>query len=300
MGKANGWLVYSGVYSEKSLIGDMIRRQREALEKMGIDFDFVDLVECASRVNEIMRGEREVPAWALYRAADMEMKLSLEMLGVEVMNSYEVAKICQDKLLTAVFASKVGVAHPNTIRVPNMAKFADKKDEFMDAAEKAIGYPMLVKDAQGESGRGLFIAHDREELAAALEDKSPMQIIQQLVETSWGRDARMFVIDGKVEFAITRVNDTGDFRSSTDVGGRISRYEPTDEEIAFAEKIGKHIPRSAVSVDIMWDGDGHPIMCEMNGNPNFGSFKEGGVLYNAPIADKISEMISRVDAETRK
>lgn len=286
-----GWLVHRGHYGDRSLSWDMVRRQKEALEEIGVPFDFIDVYEAAYRMEKIMQGEMDAPKWVLFRNADMAMRHALELFGTRCINSFETASICQDKAMTATFLAEHGFPHPKTMKVPSVADISYSKNEFLDKVESVFDYPMVVKDEKGEEGRGVVLAHDRAELSDAIPNKNPDCIIQDFVDTSWGVDVRIFVVGDKIPLAVKRTNDSGDFRSNTSQGGSMELYELTEGEKALAEEIGRALPYSCISVDIMWDSEGNPIVCELNGNPNFGSFKKH-IFYNAPIASTIASMIS--------
>lgn len=290
---ATGWLVHAGKYSDRSLTYDMVRRQKESLENIGVPFDFIDVFEASSRLIDIMGGMRPAPAWVLFRNSDMEMRHALEMLGTRCVNSYETASICRDKFLTAAFCSENDIPHPKTLKVPALRNISWNKENILDAAENKIGYPMVVKDDTGEEGRGVVLARNRLELAEAIPDASPSCIIQDFIDSSWGRDARIFVVGDKIPLSVERANGSGDFRSNTSQGGSMEVHALTEEERALAEKVGKLLPYSSISVDIMWKNDGSPIVCELNGNPNFGTHKKH-IFHTAPIAPAIAEMIAEI------
>lgn len=294
-----GWLVHKGVYSNHSDKWNMVSRQRDALERAGVDFDFIDVVEASDRLARIERGIEAAPPWALFRNPDMSMRQSLEMLGTLCINSVETANICRDKFLTSVFCAKHRIAHPITLKVPAIDMSCEQKQRFIDEAEKTIGYPAIVKGIHGSGGQGIVMARSREELAAAIPDVNRNRIVQQFVDTSWGRDARMFIVDGKVVFAHERVNTDGDFKSNTTTGGHCLTYDVTDSELAMAEKIGALLPMSSISVDIIWDDDGEPILCEMNGNPDFSDLDDK--MFSTPVfEDSIAEMICKIDNKRKR
>lgn len=288
-----GWLVHAGHYSDRSLMWDMVRRQKEALETAGVPFDLIDVYEASSRITRIMSGDAPVPKWVLFRNSDMGMRHSLELLGVKCVNSFETASICRDKFMTAVFCAENGLPHPKTMKVPAVKDISHNRDELLDKIEDEFPYPLIVKDETGEEGRGVVLAKDRQELSDAIPAAQPSCIIQEFIDTSFGVDKRIFVVGDKLPLSVCRSNDSGDFRSNTSQGGSMEKCELTDDERELAKKIGKLLPYSSISVDIMWDGDGRPIVCELNGNPNFGSFKKR-IFHDAPIASTIAEMMREI------
>lgn len=289
-----GWLVCKGHYSEHSLGKNMVDRQKAALDEKGVDYDFINVYEASRRLAAIFKGEMKPPKWVLFRNADMGMRQALELLGTQCVNSYQTACICRDKFLTATFCRENGLPHPLTMKVPALPHITPMKQDFLDMVESVFTYPMVVKDEHGEEGKGVILVHDRSELDAAIPDDYPSCIIQEFIDSSFGVDARIFVVGGRVPLAVKRTNDNGDFRSNTATGGSMERYELTDVEEALALKVGELLPDSSMSVDIMWKRDGSPIICEFNGNPNFGSFKKR-IFDSAPVAAYIADMIDDID-----
>lgn len=264
------------------------------MEDIGVPFDLIDVYEAAGRLTRIMAGEMEAPKWVLFRNSDMGMRHALELMGTKCVNSFETASICRDKFMTAMFCAENGIAHPKTMKVPALDDISHNRDEMIEQIEREFAYPLVVKDETGEEGRGVILAHDRQELDAAIPSESPSCIIQEFVDTSWGVDARIFVVGRDIPLAVKRTNPSGDFRSNTSQGGSMEVYELSDVERAFAERVASKLPDSSISVDIMWDKSGEPIVCEFNGNPNFGSFKKR-IFDKAPIAASIAKMIKEID-----
>lgn len=80
-----------------------------------------------------------------------------------------------------------------------------------------------------------------------------------------GGERSLMVLDGVATHAVQKVPKAGDFRVQDDHGGTWSPYEPTVEEIAFAQQaIAAVDPRPAYGrVDIVRGNDGHIQLMEL-------------------------------------
>lgn len=75
----------------------------------------------------------------------------------------------------------------------------------------------------------------------------------------------LMVFDGKYSHAVLKKAKPGDFRVQDDFGGTVHGYEPTPEEIAFAERVVSvcdPIPLQA-RVDFIWDNAGDLCVSEL-------------------------------------
>lgn len=75
----------------------------------------------------------------------------------------------------------------------------------------------------------------------------------------------MMVFNGKYSHAILKKAKAGDFRVQDDFGGSVHEYQPTDEEIAFAEAAVLACPQLPIyaRVDIFEDNDGRIALSEL-------------------------------------
>ena len=87
-----------------------------------------------------------------------------ESAGVKCVNSYSVATICGDKLLTSCALAENNVSQPE-VRVAFTEESALKVIEEM-------GYPVVLKPAVGSWGRLLSKINDRDAAEAILEHKT--------------------------------------------------------------------------------------------------------------------------------
>lgn len=91
-------------------------------------------------------------------------------------------------------------------------------------------------------------------------------LIQEFQSTIMDRgEISLMVFGGKYSHAVLKRAKPGDFRVQDDFGGTVFSYQPTDSEIALAEKIVRQCPLPPVyaRVDIFWDQNGRPLLAEL-------------------------------------
>ena len=140
---------------------------------------------------------------------------------------------------------------------------------FLLQMENKIGYPMIIKKNEGSFGKEVFLAKDFNEAAGIVESLgSNSFIVQEYIEASKGKSARLQVVGDKVITAMKLTNEE-DFKSNVTGGGNMKKYEPTDEEKAIALKASKKLGLDFAGVDIIWKENGEPLLCEINSNAHF-------------------------------
>lgn len=78
-------------------------------------------------------------------------------------------------------------------------------------------------------------------------------------------EASLMVFGGKFTHAILKKAKTGDFRVQDDFGGTVHDYNPTQEEINFAEKVFQSCTSMPIygRVDIVWDTNKNLYLSEL-------------------------------------
>lgn len=175
-----------------------------------------------------------------------------EAAGIKCVNSYKVATICGDKLLTSTALAENNVPQPE-VRV------AFTEESALKAIEE-MGYPVVLKPAVGSWGRLLSKVNDRDAAEAILEHKTVLGsyhhsifYIQKYVDKK-GRDIRSFVVGGECIAAIYR--DSPHWITNTARGGKASNC-PVTEEIASVSKAAAHaVGGGIVAIDLFETSEG--------------------------------------------
>ena len=168
-----------------------------------------------------------------------------EGAGIPCVNTYRVATVCGDKLLTSAALQEAGVPQPE-VRV------AFTEQTALEAIEQ-MGYPVVLKPAVGSWGRLISKVNDRQAAESLLEHKTILGsyhhsifYIQKYVEKP-GRDIRAFVVGNECIAAVYRQSDH--WITNTARGASVFNCPVTDE-------LGDLAIRSAAAVStqlsVLW------------------------------------------------
>ncbi|MBM4170884.1 MAG: lysine biosynthesis protein LysX [Ignavibacteria bacterium] len=175
-----------------------------------------------------------------------------ESFGIKCINSYKVATICGDKLLTSVALAENKVPQPE-VRV------AFTEESALKAIEE-MGYPVVLKPAVGSWGRLLSKINDKDAAEAILEHKTILGsyhhsifYIQKYVEKS-GRDIRSFIVGDNCIAAIYRTSPH--WITNTARGGVASKCVVSDELNEISVKAAKAVGGGIVAIDLFETSNG--------------------------------------------
>lgn len=212
-----------------------------------------------------------------------------EAAGIKCVNTYQVATICGDKLLTSVALAEHNVPQPE-VRV------AFTEESALKAIEE-MGYPVVLKPAVGSWGRLLSKINDRDAAEAVLEHKTILGsyhhsifYIQKYVEKK-GRDIRSFVVGDECIAAIYRTSPH--WITNTARGGIASNCPVTDELRDISLRAAKAVGGGIVAIDIFETENGLMVN-EVNYTMEY---KNSIVTTGVNIPKKMVEYILRVAEE---
>jgi [lysine-biosynthesis-protein LysW]--L-2-aminoadipate ligase len=200
---------------------------------------------------------------------------------VPTVNSYEVANICGDKLLTSTALERTGIPTPRTL-------IAFTPESALAACEE-IGYPVVMKPAVGSWGRLLARVNDRDAAEALLEHKVTLGsfhhgafYIQEFVRKP-GRDIRTFVVGDETICAIYR--DSPHWITNTARGASASNCPVSNELHALSQAAAKAVGGGVVAIDL-FESDRGLLVNEVNYTMEFrNSIDTTGVDIPARIVD---------------
>jgi [lysine-biosynthesis-protein LysW]---L-2-aminoadipate ligase len=175
-----------------------------------------------------------------------------ESAGIKCVNTYNVATICGDKLLTSCALAEHNVPQPE-VRV------AFTEESALSAIEE-MGYPVVLKPAVGSWGRLLSKVNDRDAAEAILEHKTVLGsyhhsifYIQKYVEKK-GKDIRSFVVGDKCIAAIYRTSPH--WITNTARGGMATKCDVTDELNDISVRAAKAVGGGIVAIDVFESAQG--------------------------------------------
>ncbi len=215
--------------------------------------------------------------------------------GVPTVNTYDVANVCGDKLLTSTALERARVPSPRTL-------IAFTPESALAACEE-VGYPIVMKPAVGSWGRLLARVNDRDAAEALLEHKVTLGsfhhgafYIQEFVHKP-GRDIRTFVVGDETICGIYR--DSPHWITNTARGASASNCPVTDELHELSQAAAKAVGGGVVAIDL-FESDRGLLVNEVNYTMEFrNSIDTTGVDIPARIVDYVIE-VGRAEQERRE
>lgn len=263
-------IILTNAYYDDSAVAHQTARLTEELARLGIGVqtlrnDFIP----AYLGTEGARHRLGNADFVVFLDKDRHLSYLLERAGFRLFDTARSIELCDDKMMTQIALAGAGLRFPRTVSAPLCYRKERTAETFLTAVEALIPYPIVVKECYGSLGKGVGLARNRAELAAASERliRTP-HLYQEFVESSAGRDLRVICVGGQAVAAMKRVSET-DFRSNLELGGRA---EPTELLPAFrnaAETAARTLGLDYCGVDLLYGADGEPIVCEVNSNAFF-------------------------------
>ena len=285
----NGWILYKNDVSESWETQKLIEEfEKQEIKIRVVDPQDVDIfVDKDDRKSILVAGKaRTLPDFVIPRTGSgttyfiKAIIRHLERLGVVLINSSTAIDTVKDKLYTQQILGESKLPVPKTLLVRHPIKI-----EFV---EKNINFPVIIKTLSGSFGAGVFLAENKKQLEqllkmAEITKKSYNIIVQEFIKDSWGKDIRVFVLNGKVVGCMMRQSTDGDFRANISRGGEGIPYQITEEIEWLGGESARLLDLDIAGVDLLFDNGGYRI-CEVNSSPGF----EGMDKYtNTNIAEQI-------------
>ncbi|MCC3772069.1 RimK family alpha-L-glutamate ligase [Streptomyces sp. UNOC14_S4] len=173
-------------------------------------------------------------------------------VGLTTVNDARAIRGVRDKALAAVLAESHGLPVPVTYAAVRPEEFA----ELPDAA-----WPLVVKPADGSSGRAVRLVPSPDQLSDAAEPDGGLLIAQPYVPNS-GVDLKVYCVDGEF-YATERRSPLHPDRPARE------RHVPLTREVAaVAAEVGAVFGLDLYGVDVVLGPDG-PVVVDVNDFPSF-------------------------------
>ena len=279
-----GAIVVNGYYSSPSA-RYQADRMKEELAKLGAE-------------TEIVKNDRPFPIgekfsydFAVFFDKDVNLARNMEESGTLVFNSSFSIENTDDKIKTALVASRdKEIVTPITI--PSPKKYSYVTDtEYLNKVGEILGYPLVVKEAEGSLGEQVYLAEDFDSLVKIDENIGNRdKLYQQYVYESKGKSARIIVI-GKKYFCAMLLSNDDDFRSNAHIGGKGIAVDADEEFVKAAERVAELFDLDYCGVDFFAVA---PILIEVNSNAYFTEIEK---VTGKNVARRYSEYIIETTKE---
>lgn len=237
----------------------------------------------------LFRSDREITfEKCVYFDKDVITGLRLEALGVRLYNNIGSIELCDDKRRTCELLRRDS-AIPKTISAPLLFfETEDYQIKFEEQVANYFGFPLIAKLAFGSLGQQVSLIRNMEELNRwCKENRGKPQLFQEFIETSRGKDIRIYVVDGCAVAAMERYNPS-DFRSNIGSGGHGRKINPPDAFEQAAVDACSLLGLDFGGVDLLYGPQGQPVICEVNSNALFRELNAVcGIKTEKYIADAV-------------
>jgi [lysine-biosynthesis-protein LysW]--L-2-aminoadipate ligase len=187
-------------------------------------------------------------------------------MDVPVINEFQVANNCGNKMFMTLLLKKHNIPTPKTY-------FSFSKDAALECIEK-VGYPLVIKPIIGSWGRGVMPVKDRDTIDAVIETRelsdSPHDRIyyfQELIKRP-PRDIRVITVGDNAIAAMYR-KSSGGFKTNIALGADPEICEITSEMEELAVKTSKAVGGGILGVDMMEDEKRGLVVHEVNNTVEF-------------------------------
>lgn len=284
-------LILLNAYYRTPSIDSQVHRLSEEFKKLGVNITIQANINFSNLIadNSVKCTYLDYD-FCIYLDKDKYISSMLESCGIKLFNNHNAIVSCDDKMGTYIKLAGKGINIPKTI--PGLLCYTETAlitDTLCTSIETELCYPLIIKECYGSRGVGIYKINNRDELKNTLEKvKLKPYLLQEFIQSSYGRDVRVIVVGGKVLGAMLRTSN-GDFRSNIGLGGSGKLYKLKAQDIALAEKIAKELDLDYCGIDLLFDDSNNPsILCEVNSNAFFDGFEK---FTKINVAEKYAKHI---------
>ncbi len=277
MADYKGWIIYSSTTPrDNNAFGWFV----EAAKKYSIDLEL-------KFEDELNIPCSEVPDFALLRTYNSPLSSYLESQKVRVFNSTVSMELSRDKYASYLALKAAGVASPKSRRLS--ARNRDFQSLIEDFGQK----PFILKQTQGSKGENVYLIQSEKDFTDAISECGDNEImVQEYINTSYGKDIRVWVVGGEVCASVLRKNDNS-FKSNYAQGGSAYEIELPQEVKEMAIAATAAVGLDFAGVDILFLDKGFSV-CEINGNAGFRTLALTNQHPHIDLPSSMMEYISKV------
>ena len=259
--------------SKICIVFDRLRSEEKMLEKeasnLGHDTSMIDAkitqINTDSNKHDFNFGNIVLERCVSYFRG-LHFTACLEFMDVPVINEFQVAINCGNKMFMTLLLKKHNIPTPKTY-------FSFSKDAAIENIEK-VGYPLVIKPIIGSWGRGVMQVKDRDTIDAIIETREltdgphdRIYYFQELIKRP-PRDIRVITVGDNAIAAMYR-KSSGGFKTNIALGADPEICEITSEMEDLAIKTSKAVGGGILGVDMMEDERRGLIVHEVNNTVEF-------------------------------
>jgi len=259
--------------SKVCIVFDRLRAEEKMLQKeaseLGHDAVMLDAkitqINTDSKKEDYDLGEVVLERCVSYFRG-LHFTASLEFLNIPVLNKFEVANICGNKMFMTLLLKKNNIPTPKTY-------FSFSSESAAENLEK-VGYPLVIKPVIGSWGRGVMPLKDKDTMEAVFEIRditdSPhdrIYYLQELIKRP-PRDIRIITVGDEPIAAMYR-KSSGGFKTNIALGADPELCEITKEMEDMAVKASKAMGGGILGIDMMEDDEKGLVVHEVNNTVEF-------------------------------
>lgn len=255
------------------IVFDRLRAEEKMLQKeasgLGLDTGMLDAktthIDTDSKEGDFGLGDVVLERCVSYFRG-LHVTSCLEFMDVPVLNRFDVASICGNKMFMTLLLKKHGVPTPKTY-------FSFSSAAAAESIEK-VGYPLVIKPVIGSWGRGVIQLKDRDTADAVFEIRdvtdSPhdrIYYLQELIDRP-PRDIRVITVGDEPIAAMYR-KSSGGFKTNIALGADPELCEITKEIEDLASRASKAMGGGILGIDMMEDKGRGLVVHEVNNTVEF-------------------------------
>jgi len=190
----------------------------------------------------------------------------LEFMNIPVINKFDVANTCGNKMITSMLLKKNNIPTPKTY-------FSFSAETALDNFEK-VGYPLVIKPIIGSWGRSVMPVKDKDTAEAVIENRQVtdgpqdrIYYLQEMIDRP-PRDIRVITVGDQAISAMYR-KSSGGFKTNIALGADPELCEITKEIEDLCEKTSKAVGGGILGIDLMEDKEKGLVVHEVNNTVEF-------------------------------
>ena len=190
----------------------------------------------------------------------------LEFLDIPVINKFDVANTCGNKMITSMLLKKNNIPTPKTY-------FSFSAETALENFEN-IGYPLVIKPIIGSWGRSVMPIKDKDTAEAVIENRQVtdgpqdrIYYLQEMIDRP-PRDIRVITVGDQAVSAMYR-KSSGGCKTNIALGADPELCQITKEMEDLCEKTSKAVGGGILGIDLMEDKEKGLVVHEVNNTVEF-------------------------------